>query len=185
MANTTKRKVSKSAGAAANDSMLKNFFQDEIKDIYWAEKNILKTLPKMKKAATSPELQNAFEEHYAQTQTHIERLEKVFSLLEKKPQAKKCDAMAGILEEGTGIIEETEKGTATRDVGLILAAQKVEHYEISTYGGLAQLAETLGLNEIKELLGSTLEEEKQTDEKLSVIAESSVNYEAAEESETA
>jgi ferritin-like metal-binding protein YciE len=181
MASTKKSKASKSAGAAANDSMLKDFFQDEIKDIYWAEKNILKALPKMKKAATSPELQSAFEEHYAQTQTHVERLEEVFALLGKKPQAKKCDAMAGIIEEGTGIIEETEKGTATRDVGLILAAQKVEHYEISTYGGLAQLAETLGLNEIKELLGSTLEEEKQTDEKLSQIAESSVNYQAAEE----
>jgi ferritin-like metal-binding protein YciE len=91
--------------------------------------------------------------------------------------------MAGILKEGTGIIEETEKGTATRDVGLILAVQKVEHYEIATYGGLAQLAETLSLNDIKELLGNTLEEEKETDEKLSVIAESSVNYEAAEERE--
>jgi ferritin-like metal-binding protein YciE len=91
--------------------------------------------------------------------------------------------MAGILKEGTGIIEETEKGTATRDVGLILAVQKVEHYEIATYGGLAQLAETLSLNDIKELLGNTLEEEKETDEKLSEIAESSVNYEAAEERE--
>lgn len=170
-------------GAAAQDSMLQEFFQDEIKDIYWAEKHILKTLPKMKKASTSEDLQQAFEEHYEQTEKHVLRLEQVFDLLGKKPQAKKCDAMAGILEEGNGIISETEAGTATRDVGLILAAQKVEHYEIATYGGLAQLAETLGLTDIKNLLGETLEEEKETDSKLSEIAESSVNYQSAEEVE--
>lgn len=176
-------KSNSNAGAGANDSMLHAFFQDEIKDIYWAEKHILKALPKMKKAATSEDLQAAFEEHYEQTETHVQRLEQVFELLGKKPQAKKCDAMAGILEEGNGIISETEAGTATRDVGLILAAQKVEHYEISTYGGLAQLAETLGLGDIKNLLGETLEEEKATDSKLSEIAESSVNYQSAEETE--
>ena len=93
----------------------------------------------MQKAATSEMLQQAFEEHTQQSQTHVERLEQAFEILGAKAQAKKCDAMAGIIEEGKGIIEETEKGTATRDVGLILAAQKVEHYEIATYGGLAQL----------------------------------------------
>jgi len=172
-----------SPGIASGDSMLKSFFEDELKDIYWAEKNIVKTLPKMQKAATSEELQQAFEEHTQQSQTHVERLEQVFELLGAKAQAKKCDAMAGIIEEGKGIIEETEKGTATRDVGLILAAQKVEHYEIATYGGLAQLAVTLGLNDAADLLKQTLEEEKETDEKLTEIAESSVNYEAAEEEE--
>ena len=183
---TTSRTTSKSASnGASHKENLSKIFEDSLKDIYWAEKHLTKALPKMSKAAYDEELSAAFDNHLKETEGHIERLEQVFEQLGKKAQAKKCDAMAGILEEGTGIIEETEKGTATRDVGLILAAQKVEHYEISTYGGLAQLAETLGLNEIKELLGSTLEEEKQTDEKLSVIAESSVNYEAAEESETA
>src|SRR5436305_525794 len=112
-----------SPGIASDDSMLKSFFQDELKDIYWAEKNIVKTLPKMQKAATSEELQQAFEEHTQQTQTHVERLEQVFEMIGTKAQAKKCDAMAGIIEEGKGIIEETEKGTSTRDVGLILSAQ--------------------------------------------------------------
>ncbi len=172
-----------SAGVASKDSMLKSFFEDELKDIYWAEKNIVKTLPKMKKAATSEKLQQAFEDHMQQTQTHVQRLEQVFEILGKKAQAKKCDAMAGIIEEGKGIIEETEKGTATRDVGLILAAQKVEHYEISTYGGLAQLATTLGLEDVANVLKQTLEEEKQTDVLLTEIAESDVNYEAAGEEE--
>ncbi len=171
------------AGIAAKDSMLKEFFQDEIKDIYWAEKNVVKTLPKFKKAATSTELQEAFANHTEQSQKHVERLEQVFSLLGKKAQAKKCDAMDGIIEEGKGIIEETEKGTATRDVGLILAAQKVEHYEISTYGGLHQLAVTLGLAEVADLLKQTLEEEKQTDVLLSNIAKNGVNYDAAGEEE--
>lgn len=184
--NTKQRKQTGnnySPGMASEDSMLKSFFEDELKDIYWAEKNIVKTLPRMQKAATSEELQAAFEEHTRQSQTHVERLEQVFELLGAKAQAKKCDAMAGIIEEGKGIVEETEKGTATRDVGLILAAQKVEHYEIATYGGLAQLATTLGLEDVADLLRQTLEEEKETDVKLTEIAESSVNYEASEEEE--
>ena len=168
-------------GIAANDSMLKDFFEDELKDIYWAEKHIVKALPKMQKAATSEKLQQAFEEHLQQTQTHVERLEQVFEILGKKAQAKKCDAMAGILEEGNGIIGETEKGTATRDVGLILSAQKVEHYEIATYGGLNQLAITLGLVEVAGLLEQTLQEEKETDVLLTEIAATDVNYAAAEE----
>ena len=118
-----------------------------------------------------------------QTQTDVERLEQVFEILGKKAQAKKCDAMAGILEEGNGIVGETEKGTATRDVGLILSAQKVEHYEIATYGGLAQLATTLGLDEVAGFLEKTLEEEKETDARLTEIAQSDVNYAAAEEEE--
>ena len=191
MAKSTKKQSSQKQatatdyqpGIAANDSMLKEFFQDELKDIYWAEKNITKALPKMKKAATSEQLQQAFEEHLQQTQTHVERLEQVFEMLGKKAQAKKCDAMAGILEEGNGIVGETEKGTATRDVGLILSAQKVEHYEIATYGGLAQLATTLGLDEVAGFLEKTLEEEKETDARLTEIAESDVNYAAAEEEE--
>ena len=172
-----------SPGIASDDSMLKSFFADELKDIYWAEKNITKALPKLKKAATSQKLQEAFETHTEQTQTHVERLEQAFEMLGKKAQAKKCEAMAGIIEEGNGIVEETEKGTATRDVGLILAAQKVEHYEIATYGGLVQLATTLGLEDIAELLQQTLDEEKETDQLLTQIAEEDVNYEAATEEE--
>lgn len=144
---------------------------------------MVKTLPKFQKAATSPELQEAFANHTVQSQTQVERLEQVFGLLGKKVQAKKCDAMDGIIEEGKGIIEETDKGTATRDVGLILAAQKVEHYEISTYGGLHQLATTLGLSEVADLLKQTLEEEKQTDVLLSQIAKNGVNYASANEEE--
>jgi ferritin-like metal-binding protein YciE len=176
-------KGSYKAGVAAHDSLLKDFFVDELKDIYWAEKHIVTTLPKMKKAATSEQLQQAFTEHTEQSKNHVARLEQAFEVLGQKAQAKKCDAMAGIIEEGEGIIEDTEEGTATRDVGLILAAQKVEHYEIATYGGLAQLAVTLGLTEVADLLKQTLEEEKQTDKLLTEIAESSVNYEAAAEEE--
>ncbi len=180
---TTQTKSNYKPGVASEDSMLKSFFEDELKDIYWAEKHIVSTLPKMNKAATSEKLQQAFLNHLEQSKKHVERLEQAFEILGKKAQAKKCDAMAGIIEEGKGIIEETEEGTATRDVGLILAAQKVEHYEISTYGGLAQLATTLGLEDVAALLKQTLQEEKETDELLTQIAENNVNYEAAEETE--
>ena len=161
---------SNTSSAKTNDSMLFDFFADEIKDIYWAEKHLVKTLPKMQKAATSEELKDAFADHLEATRQHVSRLEEVFELLGKKAQAKKCDAMAGITEEGAGIIEETEKGTATRDVGLILAAQKVEHYEIATYGGLAQLARTLGLGDVADILETTLEEEKEADSLLTDIS---------------
>lgn len=180
---TSIKKTSKSAGKGATDNMLRSFFIDELKDIYWAEKHLVKTLPKMKKAATSTELQKAFEDHLEVTKTHVSRLEDAFEALGKKAQGKKCEAMEGITKEGEGIIEETEKGTSTRDVGLILAAQKVEHYEISTYGGLHQLALTLGLEDVASLLEETLNEEKETDELLTQIAENDVNYEAAQETE--
>ena len=155
----------------------------ELKDILWAEKAIMKTLPKMQAAASSEQLQEAFRAHAVQTEQHIARLEQVFGMLGETPEAIRCDAMAGIIEEGEGIIDETEEGTATRDVGLVLAAQKVEHYEIATYGGLAQLARTLGETGVSELLAMTLEEEKDTDFMLTDIAESSINYEAAQEVE--
>ena len=187
MSTPTKTKTSSSkskshsAGKGAADSRLKEFFVDELKDIYWAEKHLVKTLPKMKKAATSSELQAAFADHLEVTKTHVTRLEDAFEALGEKAQAKKCEAMEGITKEGESIIEDTDEGTSTRDVGLILAAQKVEHYEISTYGGLYQLAITLGLEDVADILEQTLEEEKETDEKLTEIAENSVNYEAAEE----
>ena len=165
--------------------MLLDLFKDEIKDIYWAEKHLTKALPKMQKAASSEELRTAFETHLEQTKVHVTRLEKVFELLEEKAVAKKCDAMEGLVAEGQSIIEDTDEGTATRDVGLILAAQKVEHYEIATYGSLTTLAKTLGREDIAKILGETLEEEKETDELLTEIAESDVNYEATTEAQEA
>ena len=160
---------------------LMELFIDEIKDIYWAEKHLVKTLPKMKKATTSDELANAIGEHLEETKTHVSRLEQVFELLGKKAQGKKCEAMEGLAKEGESIIEDTEDGSATRDVGIIMAAQKVEHYEIATYGCLAQLARTLGLDKVADILAETLEEEKHADETLTGIAENDINYEAAEE----
>lgn len=157
------------------------FFIDELKDIYWAEKHLVKALPKMKNAATSPELAAAFEKHTKETQTHIEALEEVFALLDEKPTAKKCDAMAGLLEEASGIIEDTDTGTMIRDAGLILAAQKVEHYEIATYGTLRVFAENMDRVDVAALLDQTLQNEKATDVALTEIAVSAINAEAAAE----
>jgi len=184
--NGTKKSAntrSAAAGIGTEDSMLADFFVDELKDIYWAEKHLVKTLPKMQKAANSEELKQAIEEHIEVTTKHVSRLEQVFEILGKKAQAKKCDAMEGLTTEGQHIVEETEAGTFTRDVGVIMAAQKVEHYEIATYGGLIQLAKTLGHNDIADLLVPTLNEEKEADEKLTDIAENSINYEASLENE--
>jgi ferritin-like metal-binding protein YciE len=163
------------------DSEFHEFFVDELKDIYWAEKHLAKSLPKMKKAATSPELAAAFEKHTEETNTHVATLEQVFALLEEKAQAKKCDAMEGLLAEAEGIIEDTEAGTMIRDAGLILAAQKVEHYEIATYGTLVVFANNMGHREVAELLQFTLENEKATDVALTQVAESFVNEQAATE----
>jgi ferritin-like metal-binding protein YciE len=179
--STTKKKVQ--SGAASGDSRLREFFVDELKDIYWAEKHIVQTLPKMKKAANSEELKNAFQDHLEVTKTHVARVEKAFEMLGEKAQAKKCEAMEGIVKEGVSIIEETEAGTATRDVGLVLAAQKVEHYEISTYGGLIQLAKVLGHEDVADLLYETIKEEEETDQLLTKIAENHINYDAAQEVE--
>jgi ferritin-like metal-binding protein YciE len=184
MAKTaSKTKQAKNAGAGAGDSLLEELFLDSVKDIYYAEKAITKALPKMKKAATSEQLATAFTDHLEMTKLQITRLEQVFELLEEKPKAKKCEAIEGLIKEAQSIMEDTDEGTSTRDVGLILAAQKVEHYEIASYGGLRQLASTLGYSEIEALLQQTLDEEKQTDLLLTQIAENDINYEAAEEEE--
>ncbi|HNP21683.1 MAG TPA: ferritin-like domain-containing protein [Panacibacter sp.] len=175
------KKSAKPRTSAEMSPVLHEFFVDELKDIYWAEKHLTKAIPKMQKAASSPELQQAFADHLSQTQEHVRRLEQVFEMLEEKAVAKKCDAMAGIVEEGQGVIEDTEEGTPTRDVALILAGQKVEHYEIATYGGLRQLAVTMGHDEVASVLEQTLNEEKETDALLTSIAENNINYEAAEE----
>src|SRR6478672_5278264 len=168
----------KRSGSSGEDSMLKELFIDELKDIYWAEKHLLKALPKMQKAATSDELKNAFGEHLEVTKGHVSRLEQAFELMDQKVQAKKCEAMAGLTKEADGIVEDTEAGTSTRDVGLIMAAQKVEHYEIATYGSLKQLAKTLGNTQVSDLMDATLMEEKEADETLTGIAENAVNIEA-------
>lgn len=177
----TAKKASPAKTGKMENSEFHEFFVDELKDIYWAEKHLVKALPKMKKAATSPELAAAFDKHTAETETHIATLEQVFELLGEKATAKKCDAMAGLLEEANGIIEDTDAGTMIRDCGLILGAQKVEHYEIATYGGLRTLAATMGRDDVAELLQQTLDNEKATDEALTVAAESLVNNEAVAE----
>lgn len=164
-------------------SQLEKFFTDTVKDIYWAEKHLTKELPKMQKAATTQELKDAIDEHTAQTEEHVARLEQVFEMMGKKPQAKKCDAMEGLFKEGHTAIEETEDGSMTRDAAIIIAAQKVEHYEIATYGGLVSLATTMGLHDVADLLNKTLEEEKQTDASLTELAENDINWEAEQEPE--
>ena len=184
MANTktaTRAKKTETTANAKGNTQLEKFFVDSLKDIYWAEKHLTKALPKMQKAATTEELQSAIEEHLSQTEIHVSRLEHVFELLGKKAQAKKCDAMEGLVKEGESIVEETEDGSMTRDAAIIMAAQKVEHYEIATYGGLVQLAKTMGQEEIAYILGQTLDEEKQTDAELTVIAENKINWEAEQE----
>lgn len=174
-----------SASKSINDTgPLNDFFIDALKDIYWAENAIITGLQKMKKAATNEELVEAFENHEFQTKRHIARLKRVFEIMDQKPEGKKCKAMEGLLKEAEEIIESTPDGSATRDATLIIAAQKVEHYEIATYGGLVQIALTLEMNEIANLLEKTLQEEEDTDYNLTEIAESFINFEAAtEESE--
>ncbi|GAA0878380.1 ferritin-like domain-containing protein [Algoriphagus jejuensis] len=175
--DTNKNRATK---ASMKSSQLMKLFENELKDIYWAEKALVKSLPKMKKNATSEDLSEAISAHLEETKEHVTRLERVFSLLGKKATAKKCDAMEGLLEEGTEIMESCEEG-AMRDAGIIAAAQKVEHYEIATYGTLRQFAETLKLSEVEELLSKTLEEEKNADLKLSEVAMDAINVDASEE----
>jgi ferritin-like metal-binding protein YciE len=175
-----KKTVTKT-GAAKDNTQLEKLFTDSLKDIYWAEKHLTKALPKMQKAATTGELKTAIEEHLTQTQQHVTRLEQVFELFGKKAQAKKCDAMEGLIKEGESVVEETEAGSMTRDAGIIMAAQKVEHYEIATYGTLVQLAKTMSNDEAAELLQQTLDEEKETDRGLTGIAENCINWEAVQE----
>jgi ferritin-like metal-binding protein YciE len=157
---------------------LNELFLDTLKDFYYAEKHILKALPKMAKAATSEKLQAAFEKHYDETEGQIERLEKIFEMLGKAARGKKCDAIEGLIDEGKEIMEEYAN-TPALDAGLLAAAQAVEHYEISRYGTLKAWAAKLNMPQAIKLLDQTLAEEKKTDETLSKIAETAVNYEAA------
>ena len=157
---------------------LNELFLDTLKDIYYAEKQIYKSLPKMARAAQSDQLRSAFEKHHGETEGHIERLEQVFDLLGKPARGKKCDAIEGILDEGKEVMEEYEE-TSALDAGLLAAAQAVEHYEISRYGTLKAWAGKLGMKEAVRLLNETLAEEKKTDDTLTKIAVSAVNAEAA------
>ena len=157
---------------------LNDLFLETLKDIYYAEKQILKSLPKMAKAATARQLRAAFEKHRDETKDQIERLEKIFELLGQPPRGKKCDAIEGILDEGKEIIEEYE-GSPALDAGLLAAAQAVEHYEISRYGTLKSWAGGLSMASAVRLLDQTLAEEMKTDNTLSKIAETAVNAKAA------
>jgi ferritin-like metal-binding protein YciE len=161
---------------AAKD--LNELFLDTLKDIYYAEKQILKALPKMAKAATSDKLRAAFEKHHSETEDHVDRLEKIFELLGKAARGKKCDAIEGIIDEGKEIMDEYAD-TPALDAGLLAAAQAVEHYEIARYGTLKAWAAKLNMPQAIKLLDQTLAEEKKTDETLTNIAETAVNYEAA------
>ncbi|MFG1249545.1 YciE/YciF ferroxidase family protein [Xanthobacter flavus] len=156
------------------EKTLEDLFHDTLKDIYYAERKILKTLPKMARAASSPELKAAFEKHKDETEGQVERLQQVFELIGKRAQGKTCDAIEGIVAEGEEIIENF-KGSPAIDAGLISSAQAVEHYEITRYGTLKRWAEVLGLTDVATLLQQTLAEETQTDKSLTGLADKSAN----------
>ncbi len=168
----------KSTKVSMQSSQLMELFEDELKDLYWAEKAITKAIPRMVKNATSEELVDALTSHLSETGNQVTRLEQVFESIGKKATAKKCEAMEGLIKEGEDIMESCEKGSM-RDAGIISAAQKVEHYEIASYGTLRQFADTLGLTEAVSLLEATLKEEKAADQKLTEVATFAINVEAA------
>jgi ferritin-like metal-binding protein YciE len=163
---------------AAKDKDLNDLFLDTLKDMYFAEKHILKALPKMAKAASSDKLRAAFEKHQGETEGQVERLEQIFELLDVPARAKTCDAIQGILDEGKEIMDEY-KGCEALDAGMLAAAQAVEHYEIARYGTLKQWAQQLGMKDAARLLDQTLQQEKKTDETLTTLAEAEVNLAAA------
>ncbi|WP_394673764.1 ferritin-like domain-containing protein [uncultured Chryseobacterium sp.] len=185
-ATASSKKTTQVDNATVNEDKMKSsplhkFFLSALKDIYFAENAIIEALGKMQQAATTEELKEAFEDHQLQTQKHVSRLEKIFRLLEETPEKKECEAIKGIIKEGEEIIKSTEEGSMTRDAALIIAAQKVEHYEIATYGGLAQLAITMGHDKVADLLEKTLQEEEDTDYNLTDIAETFINFDAEQE----
>jgi ferritin-like metal-binding protein YciE len=163
--------------AAKAEKTLEDLFHETLKDIYYAERKILKALPKMAKGAASAELTAAFEKHRDETEGHVERLQQVFEIFGKRAQGKTCPGIDGIIEEGEEIMDEF-KGTAALDAGLVSAAQAVEHYEITRYGTLRRWAETLGMADAAKLLGQTLDEESKTDKALTGLADSFANEQA-------
>jgi ferritin-like metal-binding protein YciE len=156
---------------------MQELFLDELRDLYDAEKQLTKALPKMAKAATSPQLRSAFEQHLTQTEGHVSRLEQIFEAMDEKSSGKTCAAMKGLIKEGDEIASDTDE-SSVRDAGLIAAAQKVEHYEISGYGTARTHAQMLGNSQAARLLEQTLQEEKETDQKLNDIAEGMINTQA-------
>lgn len=176
----TSAAAKKNGSEKMENSKFHKLFMDELKDIYWAEKHLVKALPKMQKAATSEELASAIADHLAVTKEHVSRVEEIFGLLGAKATAKKCEAMEGLVMEAQELIEE-EDPSSVLDAGLIIAAQKVEHYEIASYGSLRTLANMMGHTEVAHLLEQTLAEEKEADGLLTQIAESTVNEEALSE----
>ncbi|OFY86178.1 MAG: hypothetical protein A3F72_06910 [Bacteroidetes bacterium RIFCSPLOWO2_12_FULL_35_15] len=179
-----KNTVTKSKSKNDTTQGLRNLFVAQLKDIYWAEKALTKAIPKMIKNVTSAELNKALTSHLKQTEEQVTRLEDLFSTIGKKAIEKKSDAMAGLIKEAKRIIKENKRGIV-RDAGIILAGQKVEHYEIATYGTLLSFAKTLGENEAVALLEKSLNEEKSSNEKLSQIAVASINKDATEENKKA
>lgn len=171
---------SKKEGGSSRESGLRELFINELKDIYWAEQALLKAIPKMIDNASSSELIDALEDHLAETETHVTRLEEVFSSIGEKAEAKKCEAMAGLVKEAEELMKDNEDAVV-RDAAIISAAQKVEHYEIASYGTLLSFANTLGETDAAELLEDTLDEEKQADELLTEIATTTINADAADE----
>lgn len=163
---------------ATEPKKLDDLFLDTLKDIYYAEKQILKALPKMSKAASSPELKKAFQTHEEETEVHVERLGDIFALIGKAPRGKTCDAILGLIDEGKGIIEEFT-GSPALDAGLVSAAQAVEHYEMARYGTLKAWAQQLGMKDAVVLLDKTLSEEAKTDQLLTKLGVASVNKKAA------
>ena len=181
---TKKRSAKKLSYGPSERKMIKgeNLFHDllinGLKDMYWAERYLAKKLPKMVKAATSSDLRGIFSAHIVETEEQARKLERVFQLIGEKASGKKCDAMAGLIDETTGIIDETEKGSYTRDAALIMAAQKTEHYEIASYGSLKEFAKTMGYHNVVLILDEILEEEKETDIALNDLAINSINEKA-------
>jgi ferritin-like metal-binding protein YciE len=163
----------------AKTGTMHDAFLDELRDTYDAEKQLIKALPKMAKAASSAELRTAFETHLEETRGHVDRVEQVFESLEEKARGKHCEGMAGIIEEGKSIMEE-DFDEAALDAALIAAGQRAEHYEMAAYGTLVAWARAMGHTEAADLLQQTLDEEKATDEKLTTLAEGGINQEAAE-----
>ena len=161
--------------------LLFQYFINGLKDLYWAEKAVEALLKKNKSLAYTEELSDSLEDHEKQTQKHIRRLEKIFDSLKEKAEAKKCEAMAGLVKEAEETVKETSENSMTRDAVIIISAQKVEHYEIASYGGLLQIAITFNMDSVADWLEKTLLEEEETDELLSEIAESFINLEAAHE----
>jgi ferritin-like metal-binding protein YciE len=173
-------KTATRTAAKKSSKTLEDLFYDSLKDVYYAEKKILRSLPKMAKATNSQDLAAAFEKHRDQTEVQVERLEKVFEMISKRPQGKTCPAIDGIIEEGEEIMEEYKSSPAL-DAGLLAAAQAVEHYEITRYGTMKRWAQVLGMNKAALLLDETLQEESQTDEDLTALADQYVNAEATAE----